>query len=205
MPCRTPHMAREETVSADGPGPSPSVQQPVHGISQIRLRSSRARSLRPRIERSRTTSGASPGRHRQLAPLPAPRPGRGELSRHQRRQRPQRQHRDSPLSGDRLQPHAARLQQHAHHQEQRRHAEAAAEEADTGRSDPAPAGGAAKAVAPRVLSQLGRQTVRLAWVGRAMKMPAAASASSRSAGLGLGRVNLLQEAPDPDNWRTWNR
>ena len=80
-------MSVEETLSAGAAGPAPSAQKPVHGISQTRLRNSRARTLRPRMVRSRTASGASPRgiasslrfmRHNRV---------RGNVSRHHRRQR----------------------------------------------------------------------------------------------------------------------
>ena len=57
--------------------------------------------------------------------------------------------------------------------------------------------GATEAVTPRVLSQLGRQTVRLARVGRAVQLAAAEGTSRRAAGRGLGLVNAFQESPDP--------
>ena len=50
-----------ETLSAGEAGPAPSVQTPVHGISQTKLRSSRERKLRPRMMRSNRRSAGSSG------------------------------------------------------------------------------------------------------------------------------------------------
>ena len=46
-------MSVEETLSEGGAEPASSAQKPVHGMSQIRLRNSRARRLRPRVALSR--------------------------------------------------------------------------------------------------------------------------------------------------------
>ena len=53
MRCTTPYPFMIETLSADGAGPAPSSQNPVHGISQTRPRNSRERRVRPRMDRSR--------------------------------------------------------------------------------------------------------------------------------------------------------
>ena len=69
-----------------------------------------------------------PGRHRQLAPLPSPRPRRREALPPPLPPATQGEHRDPPLQGDRLQACAAGQHQCAHHEEQRRHTEPAAED-----------------------------------------------------------------------------
>ena len=75
------------------------------------------------------------------------------------------------------------------------HIETPAEEAHRRRRRASPAATAAEVVAPRVLSQLGRQTARLARVGRAVQIAAAVRASGLAAAIGLQLVNLLQERP----------
>ena len=57
---RAPYAIVTETLSAGRARPSPSAQNPVHGISQTRLRNSRERSLRPRIERNTSCDAARP-------------------------------------------------------------------------------------------------------------------------------------------------
>ena len=76
-----------ETLSAGAAGPAPSAQKPVHDISQTRLRNSRERKPKPRIERKSQRSGAIPG-----GGVSAPRFARhsrvsGNVSCHQRCQR----------------------------------------------------------------------------------------------------------------------
>ena len=76
-----------ETLSAGEAGPAPSAQEPVHGISQTKLRSTRERKLRPRMMRISQRSGASPGDAASSPRFACHCRVSGNASSHQRRQR----------------------------------------------------------------------------------------------------------------------
>ena len=137
-----------------------------------------------------------PGRHRQLAPFPAPQPGL-----HKRLAPPlppaaQRAYRNPPSAADRFQPRAVGEHQRAHHREQRRDAETPAEEACRGRRDATPATATAQAAPSGIASELRRQTVGLARVRRAVQRRPAMRTPARAAPRRLGLIDLLEEGPD---------
>ena len=191
---KRPYPSREEPLSADSAGPAPSVQSPVHGISQIRHRNSRERGPSPRMHRSSQTSGASPGATASSARFQRHIRVAGKLSRHiaasgaasapgsptAGRSHPGARPRTEP---PRSPPRTTALHGNGPEETRRR------------RRHPPPAIGTAEAKATGIAAQRRRQTARLARVGRAVQLTAAMRAPGRAAGLRRGRVDQLEEGP----------
>ena len=137
-----------------------------------------------------------PGRHRQLAPFPAPQPGL-----HKRLAPPlppaaQRAYRNPPSAADRFQPRAVGEHQRAHHREQRRDAETPAEKACRGRRDTTPATATAQAAPSGIGSGLAALTVRERNDGAAIRLAQSALAEARYQ---AERAQAQFDAIDPAN------
>ena len=165
--------------------------QPDHGAKQPRAKAPAPHDAQQPAKRRLF------GRHRQLAPPRLPLPGHWEDFQPPAPPALQRRGRNPAPSRDRLKAHAAGHGQRAHHHEQRPGMKPAPEETNRWRLHAAPANTTAQAEASDIVAKFRRQTVRLAWVGRAVKRPAAARAARRAAGLRLGRVDLRKKIPDP--------
>ena len=117
--CKTPYEVMTETLSAESARPSPSGQDPVHGISHTRgAQQTRSQGAAPH-------GAQQPAQHRLPRRGPRTHPASpatpasvGNLSRHHRRQRFSVRDRNPRAPRDRLQAHTAAQHQRAHHKEQ---------------------------------------------------------------------------------------